>query len=349
MRPKLAIPAASGPAFASPVALALPASDPILGLVPTGSGVQSMKDLHAQLQAQHLKSWLALLDTAGDASSLVCATAHSELAAEHRLKAVSHYAPSTMSMYLRTWDLWYDFALCHNCSAYEPPASVVADYLHVHSSNQGLASSHLRALTWVSRCAGFPELLAVLQTQMVRSYGVASEPQPRREAPPLPLSFVIWLEQCILSQTDSVADRLAMGGFLLMLWGSLRWSDVQWVRSWQCSENKIYKAWHAIWHYPVWIFGPYNFGILDLEMDEHFEGGHPQDLSEVQWFCAGLHHPCCGRRPGSAGVIGPSHSGSGHFAAAEVSADFISLYGCFSYRCALLQSDLSVLEQTVGH
>ena len=143
-RPKAAPVPGPGPTSCSPAALVLPAPEPMLGLVPTGSSAQTMKDSHTQLKAQHLKSWLLLLDSAGEASALVCATAHSELASEHRLKAVSHYAPSTMSMYLRIWDLWYDFAGCHNCSAYDPPALVVADYLHVHSSNQGLASGHLR-------------------------------------------------------------------------------------------------------------------------------------------------------------------------------------------------------------
>eukprot|EP00435_Cladocopium_sp_Y103_P033967 s465_g8.t1 len=49
------------------------------------------------------------------------------------------------------------------------------------------------------------------------------------EAAPLPLSFVVWLESCILKQMGSVADRLVMGGILVLIWGSLRWSDAQWV------------------------------------------------------------------------------------------------------------------------
>ena len=59
----------------------------------------------------------------------------------------------------------------------------------------------------------------------------------RREAPPLPLSFVIYLEKCLLHATGSVADRLVMGGFLLMIWGSLRWSDVQWVAPTQLTDD----------------------------------------------------------------------------------------------------------------
>ena len=64
---------------------------------------------------------------------------------------------------------------------------------------------------------------------LTKAYGLASNPTPRREAPPLPLSFVVFLEKSIINSVGSGADRLAMGGFLLMIWGSLRWSDVHWV------------------------------------------------------------------------------------------------------------------------
>ena len=121
--------------------------------------------------------------------------------------------------------------LCHEASAFSPPATLVADFLHVHSSSsaQGLATGYLRALTWVAKHAGFPELWATLQMPLTKAYGLASNPTPRREAPALPLSFVVFLEKSIINTVGSVADRLAMGGFWLMTWGSLRWSDVQWV------------------------------------------------------------------------------------------------------------------------
>ena len=42
---------------------------------------------------------------------------------------------------------------------------LVADFLHVHSSSsaQGLAVGYLKALSWVAKHAGFPELLVTLQ------------------------------------------------------------------------------------------------------------------------------------------------------------------------------------------
>ena len=70
---------------------------------------------------------------------------------------------------------------------------------HSKASSQGLATAHIWALTWVSTYAGFPYLLSVLQDPLARAYAVASNPVPLREAAPLPLSFVVWLESCMLS------------------------------------------------------------------------------------------------------------------------------------------------------
>eukprot|EP00435_Cladocopium_sp_Y103_P074816 s737_g51.t1 len=107
----------------------------------------------------------------------------------------------------------------------------------ITSSSQGLAVNYLKALSWVAKHAGFPDLLAALQLPLTKAYGVASSLVPRREAPPLPLSFVIWFETSSLSTSGTVADRLIMGGILLMVWGSLRWSDTQWISSCELVED----------------------------------------------------------------------------------------------------------------
>eukprot|EP00435_Cladocopium_sp_Y103_P015148 s4770_g3.t1 len=206
-------------------------SEPLSGVTPSGRSAFSMLAMHDHLKAQHLKSWLHLLHTAGRHSDLFAVTEDSELASDHRVKAISRYAPLTLSAYLRMWQQWQAFAQCHGASPYSPPAMLVADFLHVHSkaSNQGLAINYLKALSWVSKHAGFPDLSATLQLPLTKAYGVASNPSPRREAPPLPLSFVVWMENTILSGSGTVADRLILGGLLLMVWGSLRWSDCQWI------------------------------------------------------------------------------------------------------------------------
>ena len=168
-------------------------SAPVSGIRPSNGPVQKMCELHDQLKAQHFQSWLALLTDAGSSSSLFRDTAESPLVDEHRIKAIAHYAPSTMASYLRMWTQWYEFATCHQASPFCPSVVLVADFLHVHSSSstQGLAVNHLKAMMWVAKHAGPPELLVTLQLPLSKAYGLASSPQPRREAPPLPLSFVV--------------------------------------------------------------------------------------------------------------------------------------------------------------
>lgn len=206
-------------------------SDLVSAVIPTGSSAMSMSHMHDHLKAQHLRQWLLILDSASSASSLFVSTLHSEFAESHRIKAVEHYAPSTLAAYIRMWHQWDAFAACHNQSPYSPPVSLLGDFLHVHSrtSSQGLASGYIRSLAWVAKRAGFPALSEALQEPVARAYAVASHPRPRCEAAPLPLSFIIWLESCILSSIGTPADRLIMGGILVLVWGSLRWSDSQWV------------------------------------------------------------------------------------------------------------------------
>ena len=95
-------------------------SAPVLGVRPSGDHTQKMSAMHDQLKSLHFRSWLSLLDDAGDESTLFRDTSLSQLSSEHRLKAIAHYAPSTMAAYLRMWSQWQAFASCHGMSPYAP-------------------------------------------------------------------------------------------------------------------------------------------------------------------------------------------------------------------------------------
>ena len=205
--------------------------EPVVGINASSLKVQSMHNLHNQLKDQHLRQWLQLLEDARDHSHLFMATSNSEHSESHRLKAAAHFAPSTLSSYLRMWGQQAEFASCHGCSPFIPATTLLEDFLDVQSksSAQGVASGYIRALTWASKYAGCQALGDTVEMPLIRSYAIPSSPSVRREAAPLPLSFIIWLESCILSASMSEGDRLVMGGMLLLIWGSLRWSDGQWI------------------------------------------------------------------------------------------------------------------------
>ena len=221
------------PSFHPPMMGSLPqpaVSQPVAGVTPSSTAITPMLHMHDQLKL-HLQHWLSLINTAGCESELFESTLASEHVSELRMKVVSRFAPSTMASYLRMWSQWQAFCECQAVSAFRPAQLTVVDFLHVHSraSAQGLAAGYIRALTWVAKYAGLPVLLSCLQAPLAKSYAVASAPAPRREAAPLPLSFVLWLETCILKAIGTAADRLVMGGILILIWSSLRWSDAQWI------------------------------------------------------------------------------------------------------------------------
>ena len=118
---------------------------------------------------------------------------------------------------------------------------MVADYLQVSSrkSSLGVATAQSRSLAWVSKHAGFSGLRQALETPLVKSYVIPSSMALRKEAAPLPLSFVVYLEQAILRDTGSPADRLLMGCMLVLIWSSLRWSDALWISPINLTEDDV--------------------------------------------------------------------------------------------------------------
>ena len=198
---------------------------------PTLADSTTMLALHQQLKSQHIQDWLQLLDRAGIHSELFSTTDGSLNAPLHRSKVIARFAPSTLAAYLRSWKQWSEFCACSGVCPFRPSVLTVADYLQVSStkSSLGVATAQSRALTWVARYAGLPMLQDALSSPIIKSYTVPSELVLRREAAPLPLSFVVFLETQILRDQGTAADRLIMGCLLVLVWSSLRWSDATWV------------------------------------------------------------------------------------------------------------------------
>ncbi|CAE7267833.1 unnamed protein product [Symbiodinium sp. CCMP2592] len=85
----------------------------------------------------------------------------------------------------------------------------------------------LKALTWMVKvaCVNFPDLY----TGLFHSIAHQKAEGDRRESVPLPLDFVAFLEFSLLSKSFPEL-QLAIGALLVMIWGSLRFSDALHVR-----------------------------------------------------------------------------------------------------------------------
>ena len=104
------------------------------------------------------------------------------------------------------------------------------DAIHVfqHSRNRS-ASVHstnvLKALRWFSSTVK-PDSFPSLHDGLFHSKSWHSTTS-KREAVPLPLAFVHWLEVSILLHRFSPQDTLFAGAVLLCIWSSLRFGDAQ--------------------------------------------------------------------------------------------------------------------------
>ena len=206
---------------------------------PMSADTTTMLALHQQLKEQHHVEWLHILEVAADDSDLVKATRDSNNVMLHRARVIAKFSPSTLASYFRCWHQWTAFCKCHDVNPHQPPVVLLADFLQVSSrrSALGVATAHSRALTWMSKYAGFPILKQALEAPITRAYTIPSEVVPRKEAAPLPLSFVVYLESCILKDMGTPADRLLMGSILVLIWGSLTWSDALWVAAGDLVED----------------------------------------------------------------------------------------------------------------
>ena len=91
-----------------------------------------------------------------------------------------------------------------------------------------LPHNMLKALRWMVRTFSldnFPPLVGPLFDSVL-----AFSAKDRREAPPLALDFVLYLEQLVLRSGTPSMERIWAGSFLVCIWSSLRFSDAQHVR-----------------------------------------------------------------------------------------------------------------------
>ena len=172
--------------------------------------------------------WRDFLSELGSASALYTEASASQNREFLLDRAARKFAPSTLLCYFDAWLNWTSFCKLSAASPHDPPPGLLPDWLKSQSSRQGLATMQLRALAWFCKTAGLPKLQVCLCTPICQAFSVASHPTEHRESLPLSLSFVLYLEKCILDPHTTHAEVLRIGYLLLCLWGSLRWGDALW-------------------------------------------------------------------------------------------------------------------------
>ena len=133
------------------------------------------------------------------------------------------------------WLRWCGFAKAIQVPPRKPAPAAVLDFAQALSMGARVdrgckraarAQGVLQALKFAGSKLGLLELMEGVSCPAVAAWVSSGkwEQAPLREAVPLPLSVVAKLE---LALKDSAEDAWLLGAILLMVWGGLRWSDVQ--------------------------------------------------------------------------------------------------------------------------
>ena len=98
----------------------------------------------------------------------------------------------------------------------------------------------LKSLQWCRKQADVANW-AFLDSPLIQSWSRSKTPTDRRESLPLPLYVVCQWERRVLQANIPTHELLILGGFLVMIWSGLRYSDLQRVtiKSIVCSPTEI--------------------------------------------------------------------------------------------------------------
>ena len=207
--------------------------------------VETMWDAFQRAKNVQIQRWIHIALGAQLYSIFIQDLLKSPLAHEHIARMVAMNAPSTLASYFAAWNHWQKFCEVQAVIAFEPAVEFLADFLHLHTKGRlGSALSMVKALRFVASRLVLSALRETLASPLVMAYTRTTTITERRETAPLPLSFVIWLENQVLADVTSPRQILWCGMLLVCIFASLRWSDALWSapQRLQCARNALLGA-----------------------------------------------------------------------------------------------------------
>ena len=197
--------------------------------------------------------WINLLvNDLGTSSSFYTTVADSPIRDKLLVAPISSSSAGTIAKHLGFWDSWKEYAQDPTLSSVpaEQRALVLSEFLCELSAGGRRkdkkktvsCSSMISALVFISSKSGCDSLGDTLLNPLI----VAFKTNPdliwdRKECLPLPLAAVVAFEARICDAATPQWEVLVIGGFLVCLWGGVRWSEVQ-----RCSPSSLVIDGHAI-------------------------------------------------------------------------------------------------------
>ena len=151
------------------------------------------------------------------------------------------FAASTLHRYLTCISKFLTWCRESDLPLPSISAATVLDVLQGGSRNSGMkGSTVLKSLQWCRKQADV-QAWSFLESPLIQGWMKSKVPADRRESLPLPLYVVVQWERRLLQANIPLREIIIIGGFLLMIWTGLRFSDLQRVTitSVVCSASEI--------------------------------------------------------------------------------------------------------------
>ena len=182
---------------------------------------------------QIVQLFQTLLSVFGTDSTLGSQLSSSSFGEMHLHRVIDSYAASTLMKYLsavgnfiRTCkELGMSFM---GISDLQLADILITVQLSKSSDSAGCSSTGtLKALRWWQKVAGIESWKHILFAQVIQSLLTIRIPRDRSESVPIPLWCVVQWEKRVLTSACPEHMVLILGFFLVLIWGSLRFSDAQ--------------------------------------------------------------------------------------------------------------------------
>ena len=182
---------------------------------------------------QIVQLFQTLLSVFGTGSTLGSQLSSSSFGDMHLHRIIDGYAASTLMKYLsavgnftRTCkELGVSFL---GFSDLQLADILITVQLSKSSDSVGRSSTGtLKALRWWQKVAGIESWKHILFAPVIQSFLTIRIPRDRSESTPIPLWCVIQWEKRVLTSACPEHMVLFLGFFLVLIWGSLRFSDAQ--------------------------------------------------------------------------------------------------------------------------
>ena len=176
--------------------------------------------------------WFELLSQLGPLSRIWQETSMSQHQRMHLNRILDNVAPGTAMKYISSCKSFFKTCKALQVDLVSITEVQLADILITMSLSRSTShgssscSSVIKALRWLLKSAEVG-CLQVVHSVLIGTFLNQKVPRDRKQAPPLPLWALVQWERRVLMSNCTVLEIILLGTFLLMAWGSLRFSDAQ--------------------------------------------------------------------------------------------------------------------------